>query len=160
MAVTNDFGAHFGLKCSSLSKMNRGTSRRSECSSLGHLDYVSVKTGNMLIERTLLFLCFCFELVIYAIIHSVPEYIDTEFIFTPSNHSTSFISDCSFVWLAFSRTTLMCALVTCLGGVWSVEQPSGSILNYYPAWRALVQGVCNTGGPYSVSCLHLSYIPI
>ncbi len=49
----------------------------------------------------------------------------------------------------------MCALVTCLGGVWSVEQPSGSILNYYPAWRALVQGVCNTGGPHSVSCLHL-----
>ena len=52
MAVTNDFGAHFGLKCSSLSKMNRGTSRRSECSSLGHLEYVSVKTGNLLIERT------------------------------------------------------------------------------------------------------------
>lgn len=48
----NDFGVHYGLKCSSLSKMNRGTSRRSPCASYGYTEYPSVILGNTLIERT------------------------------------------------------------------------------------------------------------
>ena len=47
-----DFATHFGLKCSSLSKMNRGTSFRSPCASLGYYGYPSVSMANMLIERT------------------------------------------------------------------------------------------------------------
>ena len=46
-----DFAAHLGLKCSSLCKMNRGTSQRSACASVGFWEYPSVYTANVLIER-------------------------------------------------------------------------------------------------------------
>ena len=48
----NDFAIHLGLKCSSLCKMKRGTSRRSACASVGYTDYPSVAVANTLIERT------------------------------------------------------------------------------------------------------------
>ena len=45
--------AHFGLKCSSWTPVNCGTSSRSPCSSIGNLDYGSVKEANMLASRWL-----------------------------------------------------------------------------------------------------------
>lgn len=50
--IPNDFACHFGIKCSSLCKMNKGTSKRSACSSVGYTEYVSVQLGNTLLERT------------------------------------------------------------------------------------------------------------
>lgn len=50
--VAHDFACHFGIKCSSFSKMNVGTSRRSACDALGYLEYMSVQLGNILCERT------------------------------------------------------------------------------------------------------------
>ena len=47
-----DFIALYAIKCSSFSKMNRGTSRRTECASLGFGDYPSVAEANQLLERT------------------------------------------------------------------------------------------------------------
>lgn len=58
-----NFGVHFGLKCSSMCKVNVGTSGRSACSSEGHDNYPSVLLSNMLLERILgqenPFHCFC-----------------------------------------------------------------------------------------------------
>lgn len=48
----DDFASHFGIKCSSFSKMNVGTSRRSACDALGNFQYLSVQLGNALLERT------------------------------------------------------------------------------------------------------------
>ena len=46
----------------------------------------------------------------------------------------------------------MIALVTALGGVWSVEQPSGSVLEFYPAWRFVTNKIFEHGGDHAVSC--------
>ena len=48
-----NFGVHFGLKCSSMCKVNVGTSGRSACSSEGYDRYPSVMLSNMLLERIL-----------------------------------------------------------------------------------------------------------
>lgn len=50
--IEDCFASHFGIKCSSFSKMNLGTSRRSACSSIGYTVYQSVQLGNILLERT------------------------------------------------------------------------------------------------------------
>lgn len=42
---------HFGIKCSSFSHMNTGTSQRSACSSTGFDGYESVRQANCLAER-------------------------------------------------------------------------------------------------------------
>ena len=46
-----DFFAIFAIKCSSFSKMNKGTSKRAECCSLGFAEHKSVKEANELLER-------------------------------------------------------------------------------------------------------------
>ena len=43
--------AHFGLKCSSWTPVNAGTSSRSACASIGNTEYESVKIGNCLGSR-------------------------------------------------------------------------------------------------------------
>ena len=49
----DDFACHFGIKCSSFSKMNVGTSMRSPHASMGYGAYPSVSNANTLLERTL-----------------------------------------------------------------------------------------------------------
>lgn len=46
----------------------------------------------------------------------------------------------------------MIALVTALGGVWTVEQPSGSVLEFYPTWRFITNKIFEHGGLHAVSC--------
>ena len=53
--------------------------------------------------------------------------------------------------LLLGRSCLLVALATCLGGVWTLEQPSGSLLEYYPAWRYVVANIFRCGGPTSVA---------
>ena len=43
---------HFGLKCSSNTAVNAGTSSRSVCSSIGNTDFQSVRDSNCLGSRT------------------------------------------------------------------------------------------------------------
>jgi hypothetical protein len=45
----------------------------------------------------------------------------------------------------------MVLLVTCLGGVWTAEQPGGSVLEFYPAWRAVMMQIFEAGGNQSVT---------
>ncbi|CAE7368197.1 unnamed protein product [Symbiodinium pilosum] len=47
----DDFMALLAIKCSSFSKMNRGTSKRCDCAALGFDAYPSVREANQLLER-------------------------------------------------------------------------------------------------------------
>ena len=49
---TNGFLAHFGLKCSTWTSVNAGTSSRSACSSVGNCNHPSVREGNCLGSRS------------------------------------------------------------------------------------------------------------
>ena len=50
--VMNAFACHFGIKCSSLCKVNIGTCA---CTSIGCLLHASVRKSNKLLERNLVF---------------------------------------------------------------------------------------------------------
>ena len=47
----DDFMVVIGIKCASFSKMNRGTSQRAECCSVGQAAHRSVAEANCLLER-------------------------------------------------------------------------------------------------------------
>ena len=47
----------------------------------------------------------------------------------------------------------MCALVllaTALGGTWTIEQPLGSVLEFYPAFRKMMNNIFKCGGIQAV----------
>ncbi|CAK9102751.1 unnamed protein product [Durusdinium trenchii] len=92
------FLCHFGLKCSTWSTVNVGTSCRSERSSLGNCDHESVRSGNAMA----------------------------------------------------SRVILLATLVVALGGCFTVEQPGGSFLEYYPRWRDFLRVLDEVGGDGTV----------
>ena len=52
------------------------------------------------------------------------------------------------------RTCALILLTTALGGAWSLEQPSGSLLEFYPTWRFIMMMICNISGPSAVIALH------
>ncbi|CAE7253237.1 unnamed protein product, partial [Symbiodinium sp. KB8] len=49
------------------------------------------------------------------------------------------------------RTTLLVMLCTAMDCCWTLEQPAGSFLEYYPCWRALMLAIRCVGGPYAVT---------
>lgn len=55
--------------------------------------------------------------------------------------------------LTRARTCLLVLLVTALGGVWTLEQPSGSLLEFYPAWREVMCNIFRCGGEYAAMYL-------
>ena len=133
--VINNFAAHFGIKCSSLCRVNKGTSMRSACSSEGYVGHVSVLISNKLLDRTRWFLKFC-------------SYFGWE---------NSVLSPPVFPALSLACATLLrrtCALVllcTALGGAWSLEQPSGSLLEYFPTWTYVMRKIFDNGGPQAAT---------
>ena len=56
-----------------------------------------------------------------------------------------------------SRTCTLVLLCTALGGMWFLEQPSGSLLEFYPTWRFSLQAICECGGPTAVTSLKLTF---
>ena len=52
-----------------------------------------------------------------------------------------------------ARTCLLVLLATALGGVWTVEQPSGSLLEFYPAWREVMCSIFRCGGDHAAMYL-------
>ena len=124
------FGCHFGIKCSSFSKMNVGTSQRSTCSSTGFSEYKSVQVGNQLLERSWVFKTMLLTTISFA-----------------GNLGTGKMF--SIPW----RSCCLVLLATALGGAWSVEQPSGSLLQFYPAWRETLQSIFQSGGAHAVGVL-------
>ncbi|CAE7769472.1 unnamed protein product [Symbiodinium sp. CCMP2592] len=49
------------------------------------------------------------------------------------------------------RTILLILLATAMDSTWSLEQPGGSVLDFYPAWRSMMMVLSDWGGPYAVS---------
>ena len=47
-------------------------------------------------------------------------------------------------------------LATALGAAWTLEQPDGSVLEFYPAWRTVMQSIFAIAGPRAVSVQHLA----
>lgn len=56
----NGWLCHFGLKCSTFTTVNCGTSGRTPCTPYGNTQYTSVHEGNVLASRT--FGCFSFRM--------------------------------------------------------------------------------------------------
>ena len=55
--------------------------------------------------------------------------------------------------LSCRRTCTLIFLCCSLGGVWSLEQPSGSLLEFYPTWRFTLNAICKCLGHHSVRVL-------
>ena len=53
------------------------------------------------------------------------------------------------------RTILLMMLVVCLNGCFLVEQPFGSLFEYYPRWRDFMLVLRRFGGPHTVAYLNL-----
>ncbi|CAL1171487.1 unnamed protein product [Cladocopium goreaui] len=52
--------------------------------------------------------------------------------------------------MLMERSCLLILLCTCLGAAWSLEQPSGSLAEYYPAFRETIRSIFDSGGPDAV----------
>ncbi|CAE7279444.1 unnamed protein product [Symbiodinium microadriaticum] len=49
-----------------------------------------------------------------------------------------------------SRTVVLMYLVTVVGGIWLLEQPGGSCLEFYPCFRDLLSAHWNVSGALAV----------
>ncbi|CAL1147475.1 unnamed protein product [Cladocopium goreaui] len=96
---TSDCISWFAIKCSSFTGVNRGTSKRSACNSIGDPSVYSVGMSNALLERTILLLM----------------------------------------------------AVACKCGVWVLEQPGSSVLEFYPAWLHMMEYHYKLFGNHGVS---------
>lgn len=90
----NDFVSWWGIKCSSWTQVNVGTSARAACASLGDLLKASVLEANKMLER----IC------------------------------------------------LLLMLTSCLDGAWVLEQPNGSLLEFYPTFRWVITRLIEASG--------------
>lgn len=59
--------------------------------------------------------------------------------------------------LSCRRTCTLIFLCCSLGGVWSLEQPSGSLLEFYPTWRFTLNAICKCLGHHSVRVLFFQW---
>ena len=49
---------------------------------------------------------------------------------------------------------MLCTAMDCC---WTLEQPAGSFLEYYPSWRSVMLAIRAAGGPYAVLGLHWDF---
>ena len=132
--VPHDMAVHVGLKCSSLCKMNQGTSMRSACASIGYFYFKSVWESNLLTERTLSYIW-------KGESHMI---IDHQVFPIAARQNQTLLRSCLLILVA-----------TCMGAVWTLEQPSGSVLLFYPAFRYMMISLQQVGGPHAVHALPL-----
>ena len=175
-ATLNNFACHFGIKCSSFCKVNIGTSMRSACTSLGFTVYNSVRSSNKLLERMglpkPLVVCSRNQCLVFCSICISFWYFSTQGIYLidikSKNHTNiegdllgkmRFCLDIPSNWIIKSntipaRTCTLILLSTALGGAWTLEQPSGSLLEFYPTWRFVLAAICKSGGPFAAMDLN------
>ena len=142
----NGWVAHFGLKCSTFSTMNCGTSGRTPCTPCGNWEFPSVLEGNLLASRCLgtelqnqtLFQYWFFVSHSYVLCGDVGTWFlkYTLYIYEPLGK-----------WL---RVILLLCLAVCLNATILVEQPSNSLLEFYPRFRDFLQMLMNIGGSNAV----------
>ena len=56
------------------------------------------------------------------------------------------------------RTILLILLTTALGGTWTLEQPNGSLLEFYPLFRMMMRSIYECGGPNAVPSLFMGRV--
>lgn len=56
-----------------------------------------------------------------------------------------------------ARTCTLILLCAALGGAWTLEQPSGSLLEFYPTWRFILGAICKSGGPFAAMTLNTAF---
>ena len=165
-ARARDFATHFGIKCSSLCQINAGTSRRAPCCSTGFTEYQSVRISNILVERTVwVNKVRWFSSALKRLEgdqlspHSYPNLYTTWcFHFPIANIFGSHL--CIHKANPSGPPCRMCALVllcTALGGTWTIEQPLGSVLEFYPVFRKMMQSIYKCGGIHAVPPLQKFY---
>lgn len=136
--VINNLATHFGIKCSSFCRVNVGTSMRSACTAIGFTQYLSVALSNKLLERNPYIFLFSSAETTKHMTKTNLTYLDLVRIQLVFPHPTA------------SRTCTLILLCTALGGAWTLEQPSGSLLEFYPTWRFILDMICKSGGASSV----------
>ena len=62
-------------------------------------------------------------------------------------------TDCAFPLLRASQDLCIDHFGHSPWGVWTLEQPSGSVLEYYPTFRWIMANIFTCGGNHAVSCL-------
>ena len=134
--------AHFGLKCSTWTAVNAGTSGRSACSSIGNTDHPSVREGNCLGSRI-----FAFAFMPFG---WYPKIIDREQCLTNIGASI-FESDLAHHFPAF-RMLLLMMVAVCLNACIMLEQPFSSFFEYYPRFRDFIMRMMEHGGKHAVPC--------
>ena len=181
LRCTKSFASHFGIKCSSFSKVNVGTSRRSACDALGFSEYLSVQQGNILLERTVPATTMIHDLFKMIDILTNQGFFKSRWcldMFWNQTQVNFRLESLMYIWNLLSshdacsihsnnssyqsqvdsrplraRTCLLVLLVTALDGVWTLEQPSGSLLEFYPAWREVMCNIFRCGGEYAAMYL-------
>ena len=161
---TEEFLATFALKCSSWCSVNRGTSFRSPCTSLGFEEYSSVSCANQMASRFLgnMWVCVFFSLVhshgtivIIPYQHTMAMAIYNglkwscfhawmESSYTQPTYERGILFWCHKPWIP--RVCLLLMLVTALGGCWVVEQPDLSVLEFFPPFQSLCSALFEANG--------------
>ena len=144
----NGWVAHFGLKCSTFSTMNCGTSGRTPCTPCGNWEFPSVLEGNLLASRFLgtelqnqtLFQYWFFVIAMFCVGMWAHDSWNIPFI-------SLYIHEPLGKWL---RVILLLCLAVCVNATILVEQPSNSLLECYPRFRDFLQMLMNTGGSNAV----------
>ena len=161
-AKLKDFVAHFGLKCSSLCQMNCGTNMRAPCCSLGFDKYPSVFLSNVLSDRTrarnmsdnsLHLGCYRFGFCSPVKLFGFKGHQSFGFYFSKSSKQHSLSGNV----LVNGRMCALLLLTTCLGGAWTVEQPLGSVLEFYTTFRRVVKSIYDAAGPFAVSAFPIQW---
>lgn len=142
--------AWFGIKCSSFTGVNRGTSKRSASNSTGDTAMPSVVESNGLLERINGIEIFRFQETFLFMQNSLSLKAPPKR--TPKFHPKSIFSSYilnrrgvgPIIWTLWNfepfllkngcRTVLLLMVVSCKLGVWILEQPASSVLEFYPAF--------------------------
>ena len=156
----NNFAAHFGIKCSSFCKVNVGTSMRSACTSLGFSDYSSVFLSNKLLERIPFSVWLLLQQIIVKwciIFYWKHSWFHKWMLKTNSSDQSNWLQPVVSCLHSRRRTCTLVVLCTALGGAWSLEQPSGSLLEFYPTWRFILASIFRCGGDRAVISLDVLF---
>ena len=129
------FLATFALRCSSFTPVNRGTSARCPCASLGYQNYPSVSESNKLTCRNS---AFGFRYNIFGFSFGKLYRLFCLGGFGYMNKPLKL------------RTILLCLVTTALGGCYFVEQPGGSCLRFFPPFRQLLMNLYQAEGGTAV----------
>ena len=153
---TDDLLVLLGMKCSSWSRVNIGTSLRAICCPSGDITKVSVRHANCMAARIVvwmlpvfLFLCSFLQIFLYYCWSHTPfriipwSALSIAKKFSCKGHAgVTIVSYLPQVFpqpqtWPFARTILLILLVSAIKGTWLLEQPFQSMLRYYGRFRHL-----------------------